>query len=511
MRRAALLGPAAGPRRSVARGAAGPVASCRPGGAAPPARPPWLAAQRRELHAALVAAGLGDALAALPGAGRDRQGHITVPVPDPRLQLLAELERTKPVPAAVEVAELGPGLREELVGAVEGGLRTPPEQAELSGKLLAGLREAEALLLAVPCGEAAEPVRWLEAAERALVAADLQALEQQVCKGGSSGPQAELDTAKLQKALATAKDKAVKQHAEELVRDVLAPGLESLRARLRAGEPARDARPGLGRPPGTPGAHAFPALDGRFEDLARSWLSVLVTWKPLFVLADVPEAAAGDTEGGEGGPLGNEASRQLLAHAAAQGVPGLAACVALEGEAAALREEPEFLAEYLASLGLRSAAAGTGGAAGLRAWRPQAPELARRVPRLLNLQTYYTAGEKEARAWLCPRVRKDGSPLAFALLGPGGAGAKAGKATGKGAAGAEEDGVCASVASRAIHTSFEARMKSVLVWKFEDLEALAPSASGPGAKERAKSAGKMRKLGATALLEEGDVVEFNLT
>ncbi|CAK0868813.1 unnamed protein product [Prorocentrum cordatum] len=331
----------------------------------------------------VLAPGLASALGSLPGAGRDGAGHIAVPVPDARLEALARLERTRPVQATVEVAEAEGGVEDELAHAVGGALGAggPPE---LSGRLLAFLRGSAAVVLAVPCpgGGGASPVAWLEAAEGALVASDLEALEQQTCKAGATGAAAELDLAKLGKALKGSKDPAVKRDAESLARDVVAPGLESLRARLRAGLPARGARPGLEGGAEAGGA-PFPALDARFEELAKGWLNVVVTWRPLLLVADVPEAEAA---GGSG------AAAELAAHAGRRGLPCVAACLALERERVALLEEPDFFREYLASLGL--AGEGADGAGG---WRSQASEVVHRLPPLLNLLTYYTAGEKEAK------------------------------------------------------------------------------------------------------------------
>eukprot|EP00746_Dinoflagellata_sp_MGD_P138472 gnl/MRDRNA2_/MRDRNA2_72121_c0_seq1.p1 gnl/MRDRNA2_/MRDRNA2_72121_c0~~gnl/MRDRNA2_/MRDRNA2_72121_c0_seq1.p1 ORF type:complete len:486 (+),score=105.08 gnl/MRDRNA2_/MRDRNA2_72121_c0_seq1:45-1502(+) len=432
--------------------------------------------QRRLLHAALVASGLGDAIAALPGASKDKQGKISVPMKDSRLDVLAALERTKPVPAILEVQDLEAELIEELNSVVTAG-------GELSGKLLSQLRASDAVILAVPCREGVDPVEWFESAEKALITADLDSFEQQVCKNGSTGADAELDVAKLQKSLVAAKDPAVRRAADELVTGVVAPGINSLRARLRAGFPAREARPGLAR---ASSSMQFDALDPRFEDLTRSQLNVLTTWRPMLVLADVPEADAADSSGS---PMGNENSRRLSDHVAKLGMTCLVLCTALEGETVQLQEEPEFLAEYLESFGLIVGSEKAEADTKLRPWHSQSAKLTRCLPRELNLLTYFTAGEKEARMWMCPRVQKDGLPLAYQGT----------------------EGVPAFLAARAIHTSFEQRVKQTLLWKFEDLAALEPDSSGgPGGKERAKKAGKMQRLPRDGLVQEGDVVEFEL-
>lgn len=478
-----------------------------------PGRTLGLGQRCRQLHVALVAPGLGDALANLPGARNDGKGHITVPVPDPKLEVLAALERTSPVFAKVEVEEADRSVGEELSSIVGAALSGDADPPELSGKLLAVLRGADAVALAVPCGpdEAApDPVKWLVAAEGALVSADLDALEQQVCKGGSGGADAELDLSKLRKALAGSKDKEVQRSADALVKDVVAPGLASLRDQLRAGVPAREARGGLVNPTRS---QKFEALHPRFEELARGWLNVVVSWRPLLLIADVPEPDAGDAaDAAMPGPAGNAASRQLVAHAESCGIPCITACLALEGESAALQDEPEFLNEYLQSFGLRQVGDTSEGSKVLRPWRSQSAEVVSYIPKLLNLLTYYTAGEKEARAWMCQRIGKDKAALPYALASSVGAESQAPLAKArKGASLASDEGVPANLASRAIHTSFEGRVKHVMVWKYEDLQAIGTSESGPSAKDQAKSAGKVKKAKAQDPLDEGDVVEFVLS
>lgn len=460
---------------------------------------------QKRRHTVLLAPGLGDAIAAIPGASEDKQGHVVVPVPDVKLDLLAKLERTHPVPAKVEVAEVAKESMDEFISVVGERVSAVADAAELSGKLLSELRASSALVLSVPCHQVDDDsVKWLQNAEAALISADLQALEQQVCKQGAVGEDSELDETKLRKALSNSKDPAIKRDADELWKTVLAPGFNSLRSQLRAGFPARVARAGLEVKLAQ--SDQFPALDPRFEDLARAWLNAIVTWKPLLVLADVPEADAGYAVGSSGqddaGPVGNSSSQTLRAHVENQGIPCLTACVTLENESAALAEEPEFLKEYLESCGLTD-----GNQTGdLRPWKSQCSNIVQYIPRLLNQLTYYTAGEKEARAWMCHRVRKDGSALPFSLFLPGQTSALQDKTGNQ----SKHEGVAASLASRAIHTSFESRLKNVLLWKFEDLEGLGICDSGPGAKERARAKGMMKKVSGQHLLVDGDVVEFDL-
>eukprot|EP00929_Paragymnodinium_shiwhaense_P098087 TRINITY_DN59626_c0_g1_i1.p1 TRINITY_DN59626_c0_g1~~TRINITY_DN59626_c0_g1_i1.p1 ORF type:complete len:517 (-),score=147.18 TRINITY_DN59626_c0_g1_i1:131-1681(-) len=463
--------------------------------------------QQRQLHAAVLAP-LGDAFAALPGAGKDKQGTVTIPVPDKKLERLAELERTKPVPATVQVVEVEEALLRELADAVEEFSKNGSEPPELSGKLLSSLRTSDALVVAVPCGSEASsvgPVEWLQAAEKVLVHSDLVALEQQVCTG--SGADAQMDVVKLRKSLAGSKDPAVKRDADKFTKDVLVPGFEALRARLQAGTPLREARAGL------QGASSsdVASLDPRFEELARGFLNMFVTWRPLLVLADVPEKDAATTSDGK--LPGNGASSALAAHAQTSGIPCVTVCTALEAEVVALKEEPEFLADYLESFGLRLGGGSDSGS--LKVWTSTSPHLVECLPKMFNLLTFYTAGEKEARAWMCGRVNREGAALPYSLFESTPSepaketGAKGGKAAKGSAAAADDDGVPAAQASCAIHTSFGARLKGFDVWKFEDLDAVGTGDSS--AKDRAKAAGKVKKMPREAVVREADVVEFHLS
>ena len=123
-------------------------------------------------------------------------------------------------------------------------------------------------------------------------------------------------------------------------------------------------------------------------------------------------------------------------------------CAKVEADLAEL--EPEEAAEYLAEIGLSE---------------PGLNTLIREAYRLLGLQSYFTAGEQEVRAWTVP------------------IGAKAPQAAG------------------VIHTDFERGFIKAEVIGYDDYVAL-------GGEKGAKEAGKMRLEGKEYVMADGDVVHF---
>ena len=109
------------------------------------------------------------------------------------------------------------------------------------------------------------------------------------------------------------------------------------------------------------------------EDL-KSWkLLQLLTSKPVLYICNVEEAAAKD---------GNELSQKVAEKAAAEGAASVVISAAIEEEIAQLDEED--CAMFLEELGLEES--------GL-------DRVIRTGHELLGLQTYFTVGPKEARAW----------------------------------------------------------------------------------------------------------------
>ena len=134
--------------------------------------------------------------------------------------------------------------------------------------------------------------------------------------------------------------------------------------------------------------------------------------------------------------------------AEAEGAQSVVVSAAIEAELVEM--EPEDRAEYLESLGLAES--------GLA-------KIIRAGYRLLGLQTFFTAGPKEARAWTFP------------------AGAKAPQAAGE------------------IHTDFEKGFIRAETIAYEDYVAL-------GGEAGAREAGKLRQEGKDYLVKDGDVMLF---
>jgi ribosome-binding ATPase YchF (GTP1/OBG family) len=130
------------------------------------------------------------------------------------------------------------------------------------------------------------------------------------------------------------------------------------------------------------------------------------------------------------------------------GVVPIPICAKVEADLADLA--PEEAAEYLDELGLAE---------------PGLNTLIREAYRLLGLQSYFTAGVQEVRAWTIP------------------VGAKAPQAAG------------------VIHTDFERGFIKAEVIAYEDFVAL-------GGEKGAKEAGKMRLEGKEYVVRDGDVVHF---
>ncbi|MBT4380414.1 MAG: redox-regulated ATPase YchF, partial [Gammaproteobacteria bacterium] len=164
----------------------------------------------------------------------------------------------------------------------------------------------------------------------------------------------------------------------------------------------------------------------------------LLTMKPVLYIANV------DEEGFEGNPH-LDAGRRIAETESAELV---AICNKLEAEIAELDDEER--AEFLGDLGMEA---------------PGLDRVIRAGYRLLGLQTYFTAGPKEARAWT---VR---------------------------------NGVSAPQAAGVIHTDFEKGFIKAEVIGYEDYVQY-DGESG------AKGAGRLRLEGKEYIVQDGDVIHF---
>jgi GTP-binding protein YchF len=164
----------------------------------------------------------------------------------------------------------------------------------------------------------------------------------------------------------------------------------------------------------------------------------LLTSKPVLYIANVNE------DGFEDNPY-LDALREL---AAAEGAEVVAVCASIEAEIAQLDEDEK--AEFLADLGLEE---------------PGLNRVIRAGYRLLGLQTFFTAGPKEVRAWTT-RV-----------------------------------GATAPQAAGEIHTDFEKGFIRAEVIAYDDY-------IGKNGESGAREAGKLRLEGKDYVVREGDVMHF---
>ncbi len=164
----------------------------------------------------------------------------------------------------------------------------------------------------------------------------------------------------------------------------------------------------------------------------------LITAKPVMYVANVDE----------GGFTDNPHLDAVRQHAEAEGAEVVAICAAIEAEIAQLDDADK--AEFLADLGFDE---------------PGLNRVIRSGYRLLGLQTFFTAGPKEVRAWTT-RI-----------------------------------GATAPQAAGEIHTDFEKGFIRAEVIGYEDyVEA--------GGEQGAKEAGRLRLEGKEYIVREGDVMHF---
>ncbi len=174
------------------------------------------------------------------------------------------------------------------------------------------------------------------------------------------------------------------------------------------------------------------------EERSSATDAQMITGKPVLYVCNVDEAGLG----------GNAYVDIVRAQAKLDGAGVVLICAKIEAEISEMdvADRPMFLQE----LGLKE---------------PGLATLARETYRLLGLQTYFTAGPKEIRAWTIP----------------------------VGAKGPQAAGV--------IHTDFERGFIRAEVYAIEDLEAL-------GTEAALRAAGKLRVEGKEYVVRDGDVMHF---
>jgi len=189
------------------------------------------------------------------------------------------------------------------------------------------------------------------------------------------------------------------------------------------------------------------ALDAGRPARSVSWSKEeLVVLKPLFLLTMKPTMYVANVA--EDGFKGNPLLTQVEAHAKKEGAPVVAICAALEAQIADMSDEDKKV--FLADAGLTE---------------PGLSRLAHAAYALLGLQTYFTAGEKEVRAWTVVQ------------------------------------GATAPQAAGVIHTDFERGFIRAEVAAYDDFVA-------HGGEQGAKEAGKLRLEGKDYIVRDGDVMHF---
>ena len=316
-----------------------------------------------------------------------------VPVPDPRLDRIAEIappERI--VPTAMEFVDVA-GL---VAGASKG--------EGLGNQFLAHIRETDAIAHVVRCfvdpnvvhvAGKVRPVEDIEIINTELALADLESVERASVKvsrmAGAGDKQAQVQLAAL--------EKAERQLAEgSAVRDL--PQSEMERRLLAPYQ--------------------------------------LLTAKPVVYIANVDEEGFED----------NELLDAVVALAEAEGAEVVSICAKIEAEI--LELEADEREEFLADLGMDE---------------PGLDRVIRAGYRLLDLQTFFTSGPKEARAWTVPV------------------------------------GATAYDAAGTIHTDFQKGFIRAEVIAYDDFIVC-------GGEQGAKDAGKWRLEGKDYVLADGDVIFF---
>ena len=316
-----------------------------------------------------------------------------VPVPDPRLTVLASIVKPQKIlPTTMEFVDIA-GL---VAGASKG--------EGLGNQFLANIRETNAIAHVVRCFEDGDithvagkidPLDDIETINTELALADLESIERQFDRAARTAKTGQKDAIAHRDALA-----GIKAHLDEGL------AVRSLKKSDLQNEILR-------------GVH-------------------LITNKPVMYVANVDE-------GGFENNVHLDAVRQ---YAGNEGAEVVAICAAIEAEIALLDDEDKEI--FLSDLGFDE---------------PGLNRVVRHGYNLLGLQTYFTAGEKEVRAWTT------------------------------------KVGATAPQAAGEIHTDFEKGFIRAETVAYDDF------VTGNG-EQGAKEAGRLRLEGKEYIVQEGDILHF---
>ncbi|MEB2347196.1 MAG: redox-regulated ATPase YchF [Comamonadaceae bacterium] len=286
------------------------------------------------------------------------------------------------------------------------GLVAGASQGEgLGNQFLAHIRETDAIVNVVRCFEDPNVVH---VAGKVDPIADIEVIQTELCLA---------DLATVEKALNRYTKAAKSGNDKEAAK--LVQLLTPIQAALNEGQPAR-------------------SIVVSKEDAPLLKPFCLITAKPAMFVANVAE------DGFESNPLLD----QLKEYAAAQHAPVVAICAKIEAEMAEMSDEDRTM--FLEEMGLHE---------------PGLNRLIRAAYKLLGLQTYFTAGVKEVRAWTI------------------------------------HQGDTAPQAAGVIHGDFERGFIRAQTIAFDDFIQYQ-------GEQGAKEAGKMRAEGKDYVVKDGDVMNF---
>jgi GTP-binding protein YchF len=316
-----------------------------------------------------------------------------VPMPDPRLDKLAEIVKPQRIlPTTMEFVDIA-GL---VAGASKG--------EGLGNQFLANIRETDAIAHVVRCFE---DTNIIHVADRIDPAADIEVINTELALADLETVEKSLH--RITKVARSGDKDAARQQAL----------FERVKAHLNEAKPVR-------------------TLNLNEEELADIYGMHLLTVKPTMYIANVDES----------GFENNPHLDKVIEIAKSEGASVVPICNKLESEIAELDDAEKM--EFLQDLGMEE---------------PGLDRVIRAGYALLGLQTYFTAGVKEVRAWTI------------------------------------KVGATAPQAAGVIHTDFEKGFIRAEVTAYEDFIQFK-------GEQGAKDAGKWRLEGKEYIVKDGDVVHF---
>jgi len=316
-----------------------------------------------------------------------------VPMPDPRLDRLAEIVKPQRIlPTTMEFVDIA-GL---VAGASKG--------EGLGNQFLANIRETDAIAHVVRCFE---DTNIIHVADRIDPAADIEVINTELALADLETVEKSLH--RITKVARSGDKDAARQQAL----------FERVKAHLNEAKPVR-------------------TLNLNEEELADIYGMHLLTVKPTMYIANVNES----------GFENNPHLDKVIEIAKSEGASVVPICNKLESEIAELDDAEKM--EFLQDLGMEE---------------PGLDRVIRAGYALLGLQTYFTAGVKEVRAWTI------------------------------------KVGATAPQAAGVIHTDFEKGFIRAEVTAYEDFIQFK-------GEQGAKDAGKWRLEGKEYIVKDGDVVHF---